>query len=129
MIICISEPNRIRSLFTRDALGITSYISDRDLEFKYTQSPEEFKVEFDNCIRNTLPPHIVISDLKRYLHLMDDSPNDLNLLQRGLRFYWAQRYQMESRGDDLSTNYYEFGPLVMRALYHFEQLDRAIQVM
>lgn len=124
----ISEPNRIRSLFTQDALGITAYLSNRKLEFKYMQKPEEFKVEFKKCIDQHLPSHIILDNLKRFVHIMDDTFSDLNLLESGLRLYCAQRSQMQSRDDDLSKNYYEFGPIVMRAFYHFGLLNQAIEV-
>lgn len=129
MIICNSEPNRIRSLFTRDALGITAYVSSRELEAEYTHRPEEFKVEFKKCLDEHVPSHIIFDHLKRFVHIMDESFADLNLLQSGLRLYSAQRAQLESRGGDISKDYYEFGPIVMRALYHFGLLNPAIEVL
>lgn len=129
MIICNPESNRIRSLFTRDALGITAYESSRELEFNYTHRPEEFKVEFKQCIDEHLPSHIILDHLKRFVHIMDGSFADLNLLQSGLRLYSVQRAQLESRGGDISKDYYEFGPIVMRALYHFGLLNPAIEVL
>lgn len=60
---------------------------------------------------------------------MDATLDDLNLLESGLRLYSAQRSQMKSRGDDLSKNYYTFGPIVMRSLYYFGLLNEAIEVL
>lgn len=127
MNMCISEPNRIRSLFTRDALGITAYESSRSSEFKYTQKPDEFKIEFQNSIDQHLPSNIIFDHLKRFVHIMDDTFSDLNLLHSGLRLYSVQRSQRKGRGP--SKNYYEFGPIVMRALYHFRLLNEAIEVL
>lgn len=118
----------IRTLFTPDTLGVTAYISNRELEFTYTTQPEQFKEQFQENIERTVPLNLLVDDLKKYLHLMSNQIGDIELLYRALRLFqtqrdiWKRKSQLDVKKD------YTFGPITMRALHYHDMPEYAIKV-
>lgn len=115
-------------MFTPDTLGVTAYISNRELEFTYTTQPEQFKIQFQENIERTVPLNLLVDDLKKYLHLMSGRIEDIELLYRALRLFqtqrniWKRKSQLDIKKD------YTFGPITMRALHYHGMPDYAIKV-
>lgn len=118
----------IRTLFTPDTLGVTAYILNRELEFTYTTQPEQFKEQFQENIERAVPLNLLVDDLKKYLHLMSDQIEDIELLYRALRLFqtqrniWKRKSQLDVKKD------YAFGPITMRALHYHDMPEFAIKV-
>lgn len=115
-------------MFTPDTLGITAYISNRELELIYTAQPEQFKEEFREKLELAVPLNLLVDNLKKYLHLMSGRREDIELLWRALRLFntkysqWQQKSQL-----DIKKNY-AFGPISMRALHYHDLPEYAIKV-
>lgn len=117
-----------RTLFTQDSLGITTYISNREEEFKYTSHPEQFKEEFQQIIEHTVPLNVLVDNLKRYVHMISGRSTDIDLLWRALRLFATQREQWERKSQLDIKNNYIFGPITMRALSFHNLPEYAIKV-
>lgn len=122
------EPPAIRTLFTQDSLGITAYIANRELELIYTPQPQQFTEEFRSRVELTVPLNLLVDDMKKYVHLMSDRTDDIELLWRALRLYKTQREQWQSKSQLDKKKNYIFGPIVMRALSYHNAPEYAIKV-
>lgn len=109
-------------------MGITAYESNRDLELTYTAFPEQFKDEFRQKIEETVPLNLMIEYLKKYLHLISDRNEDIDLLWRALRLFQTQREQWQRKSELDKKNDYYFGPITMRALSYHNLPGCAIKV-
>lgn len=107
---------------------MTSYAANREVELSFTPHPEEFKRDFSGKLERTVPLNILIDNLKRYVHLFDDSPDDIRLLLRALRLFHTQRSQNQQKTDISVKKDYVFGPVVMRAFSYFNQPTIALKV-
>lgn len=128
MNMYISAPSLSRSLFTKDSLGVTKYEAHRQMGLQNSLNTEEFKVEFNEQINKSDPSYNIVPDLKRFLHLMDDSPNDIKILHEALVLYDVQWSHFITLGYNIDKEFYTVGPTVMRALYHFGLLNQAVTV-
>lgn len=117
-----------RFLFTKDSLGVTKYEAHRQMGLQNSLNTGEFKAEFEKEIDRSDPSYNIVPDLKRFLHLMDDSSDDINLLHEALILYDAQWSHHKTLGYNIDKQFYTVGPTVMRALYHFGLLNQAIEV-
>lgn len=119
---------QIRNLFTHDTLGITTYKADREIEHLQTSQPDNFKIIFGQKLKNGLPQGVLVDELRKFLHLIDDSPNDVNLLRKALKQYKEKtiNWKKQNFHDELKS--YEFGTIAMRAFNLFEQPDVAVEV-
>lgn len=121
--------HKIRKLFTRQSLGIVAYEANRELELTYTDKPEEFRKEFRQNVDKTLPLDLTIGNLKRFVHIMTASMEDIILLRRSLRMYHTQSIQWKRTSDVENERFYIFGPIVMRALYYHDLPEIAMEVI
>lgn len=119
---------RIRTLFTPDTLGITAYLENRQMEFKYGTDHEQFKDEFRQKLDQTVPLNLLVDKLKKYLHVMSDQNEDIELLWRALRLYKTQSDQWQRKSELDVKKQFAFGPTTMRALSHFNLPEYAIEV-
>lgn len=129
MVYNLTESFCVRTLFTPETLGVTKYAANRELELSYTSHPEDFKTEFKNKVAQSVPLNVLISDLKKYLHLFDNVPQDIELLLKALRLFHTQRERKKHVQVDVSRRTdYIFGPIVMRAFSYFNQPTIAMKV-
>lgn len=117
-----------RTLFTQDSLGITAYIANRELEFTYTANPEQFKAEFQQKVKLTVPLNLLVDNLKRYVHVFNSNLNEIELLWRALRLFKTQNDQWQRKSQLDKRKVYTFGPIVMRALSYHDIPEYAIKV-
>lgn len=115
-------------MFTQESLGITAYIVNRELEFTYTTNPEKFKKEFESKINLTVPLNLLVDNLKKYIHLLSDRNDDIELLWKALRLYRTQHEQWIRKSEVELKHTYIFGPITMRALSYHNLPDYAIKV-
>lgn len=118
----------IRTLFTQDSLGITSYIANRELEFTYTSHPEQYKDEFRQKLDQTVPLNLLVDNMKRYIHLISARTEDIEVLWRALRLLRTQREQWQRKSQLDTKKDYTFGPITMRALSYHDLPEYAIKV-
>ncbi|XP_031628867.1 pentatricopeptide repeat-containing protein 2, mitochondrial-like isoform X2 [Contarinia nasturtii] len=116
-----------RTLFTKDSLGIAAYIANRELEHEFTTKPEEFKKDFLRKVEKGLPLNLLIDNLKRFIHVIGNEPQDIDLLWRALRMYKSKHDQMRRRSELEAKKLYTFGPIIMRVLHHFNLTEYAIK--
>lgn len=118
----------MRTLFSAESLGISEYAANRDLEFSYTAHPEAFKDEFRQKIDQSVPLNILVDNLKRYLHLVSDRYEDVQLLFRALRQFQTKREQWIKKSTVDIKKDYLFGPITMRALSYHKLPQFALEV-
>ncbi|XP_055323929.1 pentatricopeptide repeat-containing protein 2, mitochondrial-like [Sitodiplosis mosellana] len=117
----------IRTLFTPGTLGVTAYISNRELELMYTSQPEQFKEEFRGKVELAVPLNLLVDNLKKYLHLMSSQRDDIELLWKALRLFNTKRDQWQQKSQiDIKKNYI-FGPITMRVLHYHDLPECAIK--
>lgn len=126
--LCSIEAFGIRTLFTRDSLGITAYVENRNLESSYTTNVDEFKMEFQQIINSTGSFNLLVDHIKKYLHLMGNQRDDIELLWNALRVYRIKRDKWQRTSQFDRKKDYIFGPITMRALHYHELPYTAIQV-
>lgn len=127
MIVTI-ELTVYRTLFTREALGVKTYISNREQTFARIWKPEEFKKEFREQMASNMPLNLHIEYLKNYLHLMSGRSDDVELLWEGLQLYQTLNDQWQTKSELNLKKNFTFGPIVMRALHYHGLPENAIQV-
>lgn len=108
---------------------MTTYESNREIEFSYTKHLEEFKLDFKQKIDQTVPLNILVDNLKRYLHLINSNSDDIELLWKALRLYLTKREQWRRKSDVDNRTDYVFGPIVMRAFSYHKIPNSALNVI
>lgn len=121
----IQEAKPIRHLFTNESLGITTYLEDRNQGQVNTSNSNNFKENFNTKIQN-LPLKLLTDNFRRFIYLIENTPEDLNLLRKALKQLDAQ--STGKLKNQFNEREYLFGPVVMRALSYFEQPEVAIEV-
>lgn len=127
-VIPLTELSGKRTLFTPDSLGITAYIANRELEFRFNTHPQQFKDEFRQKVEHTVPLNLLVDHLKRYVHVFSPNLNEIELLWKALRLFKTQSDQWQRKSQLDKKKVYTFGPIVMRALSYHDIPEYAIKV-
>lgn len=74
-------------------LNICTLVSNRQKNVGMTKNIEQFKSDFEEWIKENNPWYNVLTDLKRYVDVEDDSPDHIKLLHKALILYdvkWSE---------------------------------------
>lgn len=112
----------VRTLYSSSALKIDDFLEQRN---KMQDSFGDTAVAFKNQIRQivnspaTINNMVLTIDVKKLVHLADDTPEDISLTIQMLRKFSAQTHSAS-----LCPTY---GPVVMRLFHHFRLHREALQ--
>lgn len=112
----------MRHLFSGEELGIQEYIKCR----QNNEDTYDYPLIYKEKLRQQLADekcHIIKyeSDLKRFLHLMDNNPVDINTLKDALAIVIHK--QNGYKGEK-----FFFGAVVMRAFHYLNMPAQAVEV-
>lgn len=115
----------IRTLFTREELGVTQFERLRENAFNYCGKPEDivkYKKELLNDFENiTLDKKR--NNLKEYILLIDGKPDEL----AALKSYLVEYYKTYNNSVH-HVKEFVFGTQIMRLLYLLNLPDEAVKV-
>ncbi|XP_058120268.1 pentatricopeptide repeat-containing protein 2, mitochondrial-like [Anopheles ziemanni] len=111
-----------RNLYAPAALGIDGYAAYRDkTRTQHLHNVDNFKRKMREFVSGSATNMIFTEDLKNIIHLIDNNPEDKQLLKDTV-----ERYNQQ--GKELRFGNYVFGPVIMRACYHLQDADLALDL-
>uniref|UniRef100_A0A182ILS0 Pentacotripeptide-repeat region of PRORP domain-containing protein n=1 Tax=Anopheles atroparvus TaxID=41427 RepID=A0A182ILS0_ANOAO len=111
-----------RSLYAPAALGIDGYVGYREkTRTQHLHNADNFKRKMREFVAGSSTNMIFTEDLKNIIHLIDNNPEDKKLLKDTI-----ERYNQQ--GKELRFGNYVFGPVIMRACYHMQDPDLALEL-
>ncbi|XP_015109845.1 pentatricopeptide repeat-containing protein 2, mitochondrial [Diachasma alloeum] len=112
--------NGNRALYTETSLGLPEYKNSRaSYQDRYRSSLEAFKEKVTTNV-NDEKSLIFTEDLKALLHVVEKSPDDINLLKTALE-------KFNSQDNDIRFGTFKFGPVVMRAFHYLNEPNVALE--
>lgn len=115
----------VRTLFTKEELGVTRFERLREDTIATFQSPEQVEEYKKQFVTNFGDMRLdeMRDNLKKYIMLIDGKPDELNTLKSLLVNYY-KTYNSSVH----HVSEFVFGTPVMRLLYHFNLPDEAVKV-
>uniref|UniRef100_A0A182THC6 Pentacotripeptide-repeat region of PRORP domain-containing protein n=1 Tax=Anopheles melas TaxID=34690 RepID=A0A182THC6_9DIPT len=111
-----------RSLYSASALGIEGYEAYREkTRTQHLHNVDNFKRKMRDFVSGSATNMIFTEDLKNIIHLIDNTPEDKQLLKDTILRYNQQ-------GKELRFGNYVFGPVIMRACHHLGDADLALDL-
>ncbi|XP_035919139.1 pentatricopeptide repeat-containing protein 2, mitochondrial-like [Anopheles stephensi] len=111
-----------RSLYSAAALGIEGYEAYREkTRTQHLHNVDNFKRKMRDFVSGSSTNMIFTEDLKNIIHLIDNTPEDKQLLKDTVMRYNQQ-------GKELRFGNYVFGPVIMRACHHLGDADLALDL-
>lgn len=111
-----------RSIYSPEALSMDSYINSRaTIATQFQTVSETFRAKMHEFTNDENKSLIFTEDLKAMLHIVDNNPEDINLMTKMLEKYSAQN-------NELRFGNYVFGPVVMRTFYYLDMPDLAYEM-
>lgn len=115
----------IRTLFSKEELGVTQFERLRQNAITYYKNPEEIEEQKKHFVEDFENKRLdeKRDSLKQFLLLVDGSADDLNLLKSKLVEYYSTYNNSVHHVKD-----FVFGTQVMRLLYLLNLPDEALKV-
>lgn len=112
-----------RSLYSETALGVDNYIIGREkVKQQFTaQNEEKFREKMVEFTSDKPGNMVFTEDLKNMAHLVNKSPEDIELINKMLQKY-------NSQNKELRFGLFVFGPVIMRMFYHLNEVDAALKL-
>uniref|UniRef100_A0A182Q427 Pentacotripeptide-repeat region of PRORP domain-containing protein n=1 Tax=Anopheles farauti TaxID=69004 RepID=A0A182Q427_9DIPT len=111
-----------RSLYSASALGLEGYEAYREkTRTQHLHNVDNFKRKMRDFVSSSSTNMIFTEDLKNIIHLIDNTPEDKQLLKDTILRYNQQ-------GKELRFGNYVFGPVIMRACHHLGDADLALDL-
>ncbi|XP_046403945.1 pentatricopeptide repeat-containing protein 2, mitochondrial-like [Ischnura elegans] len=111
-----------RCLFGQAALGIDGYLKTRDrVKVQFLNLADNFRSKMLEFTQPASTNMIFTEDLKSMVHLVENKPADVELLQNMI-----SRFNRQNK--ELRFGSFIFGPVVMRALHYLNLPDVALKV-
>uniref|UniRef100_A0A182N927 Pentacotripeptide-repeat region of PRORP domain-containing protein n=1 Tax=Anopheles dirus TaxID=7168 RepID=A0A182N927_9DIPT len=111
-----------RSLYSAAALGLEGYEAYREkTRTQHLHNVDNFKRKMRDFVSGSSTNMIFTDDLKNIIHLIDNTPEDKQLLKDTI-----ERYNQQ--GKELRFGNYVFGPVIMRACHHLGDADLALDL-
>ncbi|GAB6028537.1 hypothetical protein CHUAL_002684 [Chamberlinius hualienensis] len=102
-----------RQLFGNNVLAIDTFLEQREkVNFHFREMREKYFTRMRDQVVNAEDKLVFTEDLKHMIHLVDNKPEEIQLLVQMIHLYTKQNKELR-----FST--YVFGPVVMRCLHHF----------
>ncbi|XP_066582450.1 pentatricopeptide repeat-containing protein 2, mitochondrial-like [Prorops nasuta] len=112
--------NGTRSIFSENALGLTSYETTRyHINNQFQNVADTFREKMKEVCQAD-DSMIFTEDLKAMLHLAKKDPQDLDLVYNMLK-------KFNSQNRELRFGTFVFGPVAMRTFYHLDEPDYALK--
>ncbi|XP_071454606.1 pentatricopeptide repeat-containing protein 2, mitochondrial-like [Hetaerina americana] len=112
----------VRCLFAQTSMGIDGYIKTRErIKVQFLNLADNFRskmLEFTNPTSNNM---IFTEDLKSMVHLVENKPEDVELLQNMI-----SRFNRQNK--ELRFGSFIFGPVVMRAFHYLNAPQVALKL-
>ena len=113
-----------RTLFPAQSLRVDTYVRNKQrylgtIDSRNSLKQKLFKEEFKKLLDDD-KKFVKSSSFNTLIHIVDNKPEDLELVVRGLRK--LREYQRH-----VGLVEYEFGPIVMRMFHHLNLPDSALQ--
>lgn len=101
-------------------MGMNGYLNARDyVKSQFLNVDHLFFNKMRDLIQNKQDSMVFTEDLKTILHIVEKKPEDLELLYAMLKKYHTQ--------NNLRFGSFVFGTVAMRAFYHLDEPDLALQ--
>lgn len=111
-----------RSLYSASVLGLDGYQNYRErTRTQHLHNVDNFKHKMRQFVAGSATNMVFTEDLKNIIHLVEDTPEDKQLLVDMIEKY-------NSQAQELRFGNYIFGPVVMRALYCLKDPKLALQL-
>ncbi|KAK0175575.1 hypothetical protein PV327_009315 [Microctonus hyperodae] len=113
--------NGCRTLYTDSSIGMNDYRSTRSIFLKrYEIGIDAFRTKLQT-IAASEKDMVFTEDLKAILHLVEKTPEEVDLLKKLLNKYVTQN-------SELRFGSFKFGPIVMRTLHYLNEPNIAKQI-
>lgn len=112
-----------RNLYSQAALGVDNFVFGKEkVKQQFTTLNEEkFREKMQEFVTDKPGNMIFTEDLKNMIHLVNKTPEDIDLVNKMLLKYNTQN-------KELRFGLFVFGPVVMRMFYHMNEVDAALQM-
>ncbi|XP_052873563.1 pentatricopeptide repeat-containing protein 2, mitochondrial-like [Anopheles cruzii] len=111
-----------RNLYSASALGIDGYATQCEkTRTQYLHNVDNFKRKLRDLVASSETNMIFTEDLKNVIHLLDNTPDDKQLLKDTIARYNRQ-------GKELRFGNYVFGPVIMRACHQLGDPGLALEL-
>ncbi|XP_012284362.1 pentatricopeptide repeat-containing protein 2, mitochondrial-like [Orussus abietinus] len=118
----VSPVQGFRLLYTQGSIGMNGYLKLRGIYHKQFLNVETtFRDKMKEFVEDNSSNMIFTEDLKAMLHLVEKSPEDIELLVKMLR-------KFNSQNKELRFGNFIFGPVVMRTMYHLDVPDITLEL-
>ncbi|XP_053688016.1 pentatricopeptide repeat-containing protein 2, mitochondrial-like [Sabethes cyaneus] len=112
----------VRNLYSASVLGLDGYENYRQkTSTQHLHNIDNFKRKMREFVAGSNTNMIFTEDLKNVIHLVENTPEDKQLLLDMIEKY-------NSQSQELRFGNYVFGPVVMRALHHLKDPQLALEL-
>lgn len=120
--VLVQSPSS-RTLYSETALGVDNYIIGREkVKNQFTEQNElKFREKMKEFASDKPGNMVFTEDLKNMVHLINKTPEDMELINKMLQKY-------NSQNKELRFGLFIFGPVIMRMFYHLNEVDAALQL-
>uniref|UniRef100_T1GC06 Uncharacterized protein n=1 Tax=Megaselia scalaris TaxID=36166 RepID=T1GC06_MEGSC len=121
--VLVKQVPASRSLYSETALGVDNYIIGREKVKQQFSSLNEdkFREKMNEFSSDKAGNMVFTEDLKNMVHLINKTPEDMELIEKML-------YKYNSQNKELRFGLFVFGPVIMRMFYHLNEVDRALKL-
>jgi len=112
----------VRNLYCPASLGVDNYIQTRGrIKSQFQNNEGSFKEKMKDFANGSSSSMIFTEDLKHVIHIVEDSPDDIDLVKNMMIKFCQQN-------NNLRFGSFIFGPVVMRMYYYLNKPSEAFEV-